>query len=200
MSKLSAAASILLSLLLLGCVPPSELFVAAPVYVQYKVEFQPNGPPPMQTTTPNQKCAKGGAGANRLGCMRFPSGTYGVSVFGLTSEAESKACGDPGINWVITKIEATQSGDLVTGKGTGWGASLDDWVKDSFYPHDDPDNGVLYSAPFNEARTSVGLFNKNANSSAKDLWYRITATRCAAESDGTHRTNTSDPRIENDGN
>ena len=200
MKMITVVAIAVLLLALTACVPmpkPGAQAMSANTFVFYKVEFQPNGPPPMRTTTPNQKCTKGTG--SREGCMRFDKGEYGSILFALTSETEGKKCGDSGISWVITKVEAAESGNLDTNKSTDWDKSLSSWVRDDYFPMDDPDKGVLIDLEWDEARTIAGINNKNESAKEYDLWYRITATKCNAESDGTHNTNTSDPRIENDG-
>lgn len=152
----------------------------------------------MKTITPRKNCSKGVG--NRFGCMKFANNEYGSIAFGLSGETDYKKCGDPGTNWVITKIEATDQGNLSGDtKGTDWGTPLESWIKDSFFPLDDPVKGVLYEATLDNAQTTAGLFNKNINSGEEDLWYKITATKCDAELDGSHKTNQSDPRVENDG-
>ena len=145
----------------------------------------------MKTITPNQNC--NGAG-DKFGCMRFEQGSYGVIIFGLAGEQDSKSCSDHGVSWVITKVEATDTGSVDTGKGTAWNSSLPAWVSNSFYPLDDEDSGVLYDKILDDAQTSVALLNRNENIGAEDLWYRVSATNCR-----TKVTVISDPRIKNDG-
>ncbi len=159
--------------------------------VEFRVDFNANGPSPMQTPSANRNCTKG-AGP-RKGCMKFEKDTYGVIVFGLVGEQDNKQCSDVGVKWVITKVELSDSGDIATSKGTNFGSSVDPWVQGSFFGVK-PD-GVIYNKLWSDGRTSVGIINLNKHVGAEDLWYRVTATKCT----GVHATNTSDPRVENMG-
>ncbi len=188
-----------LCLLIAGCTPDTLLLnqTANGRFVSYEVEFnaRPNGST-LQTYSNNRNCTKG-SGA-RKGCVRFEQGTYGAIAFSLRNEggADDKKCGDQGVRWVITKVEGTVTGDLAgQNKGSGWGASLPTWVRNSFYPLEDADNGILYEKSREEARTDVAFLNLNNHVGEKDLWYRVTATSC----ESPFPTETSDPRVENDG-
>ncbi len=161
-------------------------------FFEYRVNFNANGPKPMQTPSANRNCTKG-AGP-RLGCIKFETDTYGVIVFGLVGERDNKKCGDAGVNWVITKVELSDSGDVDTSKGTDFGTPVPSWVQDSFYGVD-ASTGFIYDKSWQNGRTSVAVINLNNHSGDKDLWYRVTATNCAETDD----TNTSDPRVENMG-
>lgn len=165
--------------------------------VEFRVDFNANGPSPMQTPSANRNCSKG-AGP-RKGCMKFEKDTYGVIVFGLVGEQDNKQCSDVGVKWVITKVELSDSGDIATSKGTNFDSAVDAWVEDSFFGVN-PTTGVIYDEILSDARTSIGIINLNKHVGAEDLWYRVTATKCKANA-GTniHATNTSDPRVENKG-
>lgn len=161
-------------------------------FVAFRVDFNANGPSPMQTPTANHNCIKG-AGP-RMGCMKFEMGSYGVIVFGLVGAQDNKHCSDTGVTWVITKVELSDSGNIATGKGTNFGSPVAAWVQGSFFGVN-PATGVIYDETWSNAHTSVGVINLNKHVGAEDLWYRVTATKCT----GVHATNTSDPRVENMG-
>lgn len=161
-------------------------------FVEYRVDFNAAGPSPMQTPTANRNCTKGVV--PRKGCMKFEKDTYGVIVFGLVGAQDNKKCSDTGVQWVITKVELSDSGNINTSKGSNFGSPVAPWVQKSFFGVK-PLTGVIYDETWSTGRTSVALIDLNNNIGAKDLWYRVTAAKCT----GTHATNTSDPRIENIG-
>ncbi|MCH7506170.1 MAG: hypothetical protein IID60_02545 [Proteobacteria bacterium] len=169
-------------------------------FVLYRVTFNANGPPPMQTLFTTGNCTKGPA--PRHGCVQFSKGAWGVIIFGLVGVADNLKCNGAVPNWVITKIELSDTGDIGTGKGTNFGSAVATWVQDAFSGVD-PSTGVLYDEKWNDAYTSIGVVNSNNNdvtAGPKDLWYQVTATKCKEDPiTHTHATNTSDPRVENMG-
>lgn len=164
-------------------------------FVEYRVDFNTAGFPPMQTPTANRNCTKGVS--PRKGCMKFELGTYGVIVFGLLGAQDNKKCTDNGVNWVITQVKLSDSGNLNNNKSTDFDTPVAPWVQNSFFGVD-PLTGVIYDEGWQDGRTSVAVINLNSHNNAlgtKDLWYRVTVTNCS----GTHPTNSSDPRVENKG-
>ena len=164
-------------------------------FLVYRVKFNAQASNPMKTPFTSGNCTKGPP--PRLGCINFGDGDWGVIIFGFVNELENNKCGDPGVQWVITKIELSDTGDIATGKGTNFGSAVATWIQDAFSGVD-PLTGTLYDEKWNDAYTSVGVVNSNNHTAAlglKELWYQVTATKCT----GVHTTNTSDPRVENMG-
>jgi len=202
MKNITVSTITLLMLSLTACGPTIKPgsgadLLSARTYVSYEVEFQPNTGPPMITTTPGPKCARGVG--SKPGCMRFNTDEYGSILFALTVGPDGEKCGRPGVSWVITKVEAAETGNINTGKSTAWGASLSTRVRNDFYPMDDPDHGVLIDTDWKAATNTAGLMNRNISDTAYDLWYKITATKCPDDDSDELETNWSDPRIENEG-
>ena len=166
-------------------------------FLTYRVKFNAQASNPMKTPFTTGNCTKGPA--PRHGCVQFSKGAWGVIIFGLVGVADNLKCNGAVPNWVITKIELSDSGDIDTSKGTNFGSAVDPWVEDSFFGVD-PATGVIYDKAWSDARTSVGIINLNKHVGAEDLWYRVTATKCKEDPiNHTHATNTSDPRVENIG-
>ncbi len=169
-------------------------------FLIYRVKFNAQASNPMKTPFTTGNCTKGPP--PRFGCMNFGDGDWGVIIFGFVNELENNKCGDPGVQWVITKIELSNTGDIVTGKGTNFGSAVATWIQDAFSGVD-PLTGILYDQTWNDAYTSIGVVNSNNHTAAlgpNDLWYRVTATKCKEDPiTHTHATNTSDPRVENIG-
>ena len=175
---------------------------AASDFVSFEVEFNARQDPNsavLETASPNKNCPPV-VGKLRQGCVSFKHDTFGMVTFVLQTDHSStrNECSDPGVKWVITKVEGTDTPSADNDKGSGWGSTLPLWITSSFYPIKDPDNGVLYEeADVNLARSSVTFLNTNINVGAKVLWYRVTATKCVDNADIIVKV--SDPRIENDG-
>jgi hypothetical protein len=143
----------------------------------------------------NSRCKQG---ANKDGCLAFPAGTYGLISFSVSAPGhENKACGDPGVKWVITRIQIADSGDIATGKSTDFDKPVDAATRSALHPFKDPSTGTIYEETWAEGSTTVQVLNRNDNapSTTKDLWYRVEATRCAEP----HTLAKTDPRIENYG-
>ena len=180
-----------------GCTPETGTFMVDPP-ISYDVEFNARtADPKLKTYSNNRNCTKGSG--DRKGCVKFEKGTRGTISFSLRNEggANSSKCGDPGVKWVITQIDASVSGNLSgdENKGTGWGTSLPPWVTNSYSPIEDASQGILYQKDADNGETSVIFLNLNKQLGAKDLWYKVTATNC----DDHTKIKESDPRIENDG-
>jgi len=172
------------------------LTIAPPV--NYNVEFNARtSDPKLKTYSSNKNCTKGTG--LRKGCVKFIKGSLGTISFSLKNEggANSLKCGDSGVKWVITRIDASVTGDVSgdENKGTGWGVSLPPWVTNSYSPIKDASQGILYETVVDNGETSVIFLNLNKQLGEKDLWYKLTATNC----DDHTKVKESDPRIENDG-
>ena len=155
----------------------------------------------------NQGCQRGKSpAAERKGCVRFETdkiGTLTVTLKHGPNTGEAEGCSDPGVGWVITKIELTHEGySLSSGSSTVpsekgiFGASVPPWLKQAF--PGTADNGVVYSAAPEIATDSASIVNLNnhdASGGSKDVWYRVTVTSCKDYGISLQ----SDPRIENDG-
>ena len=201
MTKVSLLCFGVLCLVIAGCAPNLGLFdvTAGGGFVSYQVEFNARAAgTDLKTYSDNRNCSVP-SGKTRKGCVRFEKDTFGVIAFSLRADsgANKEKCGDSGVQWVITKVEATVTADgSDDNKGGGWNAALPLWVTSSFYPIKDSTDGLLYEeTDVNEARTKVAFINLNKNVETKVLWYRVTATNCADDS----ISKSSDPRVENDG-
>ena len=197
MRKVSLISLSALCVFIAGCAPSALMLNVAPP-VSYDVEFNARTHDTnLKTFTSNQNCTKGSG--LRKGCVNFAQGTRGTISFSLKNEggANSSKCGDAGVRWVITRIDASVTGNLSgDNKGSGWGTSLPVWVRNSFFPIEDPDQGILYEQTVNDGKTSVLFLNLNNHDGEEDLWYQVTASECGSSPVVTKE---SDPRVENKG-
>lgn len=162
-------------------------------FIPYEVEFNANASNPMKTLFANGNCTKGSVNS-RKGCMQFSKGSWGVIIFGFVHEPKNKTCNHAGVNWVITKVGLSDTGDIASSKGSNFDSQVPVWVKDSFLGVE-LTTGVIYEKDWDKAYTSVGVINLNNHMGDEDIWYHVTAAKCATG----HATNESDPRVENMG-
>jgi hypothetical protein len=112
----------------------------------------------------------------------------------------------PKAKHVITKVELTTTIDDTKpndqkGKFTG-PFPLENWIRDDAFSDIDLDTGIVYQpASLDYARTQAWLVNMNSHEppGLKQFWYKVTATACAKNDEGTHDTWVTDPRGDNEG-
>ena len=168
-------------------------------FVKYDIELKPKKDGTVDLP-PGRNCSN--TMGPKKGCVGFEEGTYGVIIFSLGGRGRDNAtCDEAGVNWVITQIRLTDTSDPVSGKGTGFGTSLLPWLTSAVWPFKEVSSGTVYEESWNTGRTTVAILNRNNNPAAtpKDFWYQVVATKCRPEKDGTHKTATTDPRVENKG-
>jgi hypothetical protein len=147
--------------------------------------------------------------AKHPGCLLFERNTLVHIAFRVPGpKDQTKYC--PDAKYVITKIEVTaKAADEGTNdsKGDFTGPfPLTGWLVENAFPAVDPDNGIIYEASFDVARTQELVTNMNDHDNSTEdpdvinsFWYRVTVTACAKNKDGTHATWVSDPRGDNEG-
>ena len=82
-----------------------------------------------------------------------------------------------------------------------YGVNPEPWLKDDAFPGAKTD-GEVYNVPVDSARTQAWLVNMNshvATGTPKPFWYKVTATACEQNKDGTRDTWITDPRADNEG-
>lgn len=204
-------------LFIVGCPqtkPDAEVFTlsanvsAASDFDNFHVEFKAKKDDPVLAVKSNPKKCKI-SGKPRKGCLGFEEDRFGTIKLSLQDDhgVNKNQCGDGGVKFVITKVEATiyaDADDSDKGDYDSYSKQLPQWVVDSFWPVQDAKQGILYESAeddLSDARTSVHFMNLNrskATERARVLWYRVTAKSCV-EVDGERDVAISDPRIENKG-
>lgn len=176
--------------------------------VTYSVELKPGHSGVLEVKHAD-KCKQHG----HTGCLRFEKDKVGLIKFFLQgSSTINRKC--PKANSVITKIELTAKGiapksdpdpddvnpEAEKGDFTG---NLPDWVRDDAFSGVDLSTGIVYQATtLNDARTQellVNMNSHNASEGVKSFWYKVTATACIENKDGTRDIWVSDPRGDNEG-
>jgi len=158
--------------------------------------------------TPGQGANAAGRGNGYVG---FGVNQAGWTTFMIINESPFASCSgssrgnQKAADWVITRIEVSDSGSMVTDsraggpklKGDDFGTSVPEWVWISFSDVD-PNTGLLFEADKSVAPTFVNVYNANAHSNEelgeKLIYYRIQLTSCA---DGSSKF--ADPAWGNDG-
>ena len=199
------------SLLMILCL--MSAVAQAVSFNEYEVQFEVKANKGEVAVKSNNKNCNKGQGQKK-GCIRFPENSIGLIKFYIGNKNHSNTCSDPNTKWVISRVELSDQGYLVVDKTDSSKTTvsdkgifedsnlpLDQWLKDSF-PQLDKATGYLYDAPTPlQGVTQVTSLNLNNNLPAdgvKDIWYRVSVTRCGSDPADVE-TLTSDPRFENDG-
>jgi len=156
-------------------------FTAAPGDTTLKVHSSP------------RDCANG-----KKGCIEFEKGRLGTVTFQFKGDQKDRDCNTaPPAQWVITRVELSDTPDGDTGKGV-FGGSQPPWLVAAF-PGVDDTNGLLYENTNQKASRSVtfiDLNNHNSTEGDKIVYYQVTASNCDAENPQTIKI---DPSIRNRG-
>jgi len=172
--------------------------------VTYYVELKPLDAGVLEVKHTN-KCKN----KKHPGCLLFEEGKVGLIKFFLAgSRNKDKKC--PEAQKVIIRIELTAKGKApdpkdvnpVAAKGDFTG-KLPHWVKDDAFSVVDLSTGIVYQATsVDDARSQAWLVNMNshdATEGVKSFWYKVTATACEENKDGTRDAWVTDPRGDNEG-
>lgn len=165
----------------------------------YAVELETGSAGVLEVKKGNE-CSNG----KHKGCLDFAEDRVGLIRFYLKGNKNKiRNCDNSSVDAVITRIELTTTGesDLPDDEKGDYSVDPDPWLREDAFPGVQTDGVVYEELPAN-ARTQAWLVNLNSHDASegpKPFWYKITATACEENDDGTRDTWITDPRGDNRG-
>ncbi len=163
--------------------------------VPYTVDLQAaKGATKIEILTPDQGCSDNGRG--KKGCVECKKNQECTIEFRLNLEhgQVGQTCQEvPPPDWVITEVQLSENGSVLTGKGA-FGGEPPDWMLKAF-PGISEKNGSL-PVPASPTQSIILTdLNNHRYGGLKTAYYQVTATSCVAGI----KPITIDPAIQNKG-